>query len=404
MYSSRQIEDAIASLPEEALTRDIVIPLLQEMGYKDVRYVHGNFEHGVDVLYTEETPFGTEFCGIQIKAVSIHGTKARKGGNVIELINQASAALRHRFIDERDNTEKSLDKYFVMTSASITDVAVAEIRDALREFGRTVRFVDGQALTQYVLHHLRSYVTDYFARRDLVAEFGHVLRTPLQGIASDLGWLRTLLARGDVSDRSPGVLDRAESHIQEISRKIRSYVQAVAPPKTLGRTSRSIYIHELANSIVRSFEARARMRGIQVKLHCEHLRPIRTDPDALELIIANLLDNAIKYSFDNHVVRVLLHQQREELVIAIEDVGLLIPQSELPLIWERFYRGTTVADPRMYRPGTGVGLAVVRSLVEELGGSVDVSSCAASRTEEATPNGLVRFTVNLPYGHQERET
>jgi len=50
MYSSRQIEDALASLREEALTRDIIIPLLQEMGYKDVRYVHGTFEHGVDVL------------------------------------------------------------------------------------------------------------------------------------------------------------------------------------------------------------------------------------------------------------------------------------------------------------------------------------------------------------------
>lgn len=404
MYSSRQIEDALASLPEEALTRDIVIPLLQEMGYKDVRYVHGTFEHGVDVLCTEETPLGTEFCGIQVKAVSIHGTKARKGGNVVQLINQASAALRHRFIDERDNTEKSLDKYFFMTSASITDVAIAEIRDALREFGRTVRFVDGQALTQYVLNHLRSYVTDYLARRDLVSEFGHVLRTPLQGIASDLVWLRSLLAKGDTSDRSPIVLDRAVSHVQEISRKIRSYVQAVAPPKTLGKTSRSVNVHELVHTIVRSFEARAKMRGIQVEVHCEQVRPITADPDALELIIANLLDNAVKYSFDNRIVRVSLHQKREHLVIAIEDFGLLIPEAELPLIWERFYRGTAVADPRMYRSGTGVGLAVVKSLVEELGGRVDVSSRATSRLTEATPTGVVRFTVSLPCGHQERGT
>jgi signal transduction histidine kinase len=395
------MQEAIEALPEEALTRDIIIPLLQEMGYKNVRYVHGTFEHGVDIVCTEETPFGTEFCGIQVKAVPIHGTKARKEGNVAELINQASSALRHRFVDERDNTEKRLDKYFFMTSASITDVAAVNIRDALTEFGRIVRFIDGQTLTQLVQNSLRSYVTDYFARRDMITELGHVLRTPLQGIIGDLEWLRFLLVNGNAEDRPFLAIGRAEANIQDISRRIRSYIQAVAPPKTIGKTYRRINVEHIVSTVLHVFEARARMRGITITLISKALHPVISDPDAFELIVANLVDNAVRYSSENKEVIVSLSQQDKCVTVMVENTGILILESEMPLIWERFYRGTAAMDPRRFQPGTGVGLSVVKSLVEELGGTVKVT-CQQTEGENTIPAiGVIRFTVSLPYNDQE---
>lgn len=394
MYTSIQIEDDIGSLPEEALTRDIVIPLLQEMGYKDVRYVHGMFEHGVDVLCAEETPFGTEFCGLQIKAVPISAAKTAKSGNVAELINQASTALRHRFVDERDNTEKTLDKYFILTSAKISDTSAAEIRDALQQFGRKIRFIDGQMLTRYVREHLHSYVIDYFARRDMVAELGHYLRTPLQAIVCDLAWLRSLLSKRDTGDKVLRAIDRAESHIQEISRRIRSYVQAIAPPKTLGRTFRQVDVDQLTRIIVRGFATQAETRGVRLKIQAERVPPVTTDPDALELILANLVDNAVKYSFNNRVVTVGLWRREDHLLIEVENFGLPISESEIPLIWEIGYIGR--AARQFSSIGTGLGLSVAKRLVEELGGSIKVSCKRASSPSASLPSGVVQFTVSLP--------
>lgn len=396
VYKPTRIEDDLASLPEEALTRDIIIPLLREMDYKNVRYVHGMFEHGVDVICTEETPFGTEFCGLQIKAVPISSAKTSKGGNVAELINQASSALRHRFLDERDNTEKTLDKYFILTSANISDTSAAEIRDVLQQFGRTIRFVDGQALSRYVHEHLHSYVIDYFARRDLVANFGHFLRTPLQGMAGDISLLRFLLSRGVTDNRALLVSNRAESNLLDMSRRIRNFIQVIAPPKTLGITFRQVDVNRLLHAIAHSLATRANERGIRIEIRSERIPSLITDPDALELICANLLDNAVTYSFDNRVVAVDLRSKKNHLLIDIEDFGLHISKMDIPLIWEKGYRGTVATDLKRFGPGTGVGLTVAKRLVEELGGTIEVSCKLVGSSSSLPQESLVRFTVSLP--------
>jgi len=350
------------------------------------------FEHGVDILCTEETPLGTEFCGLQVKSVPISGSKTKKKGNVTELINQATSALRHCFTDERDNTEKRLDKYFIITSCGISDASSAEIRDAVRDFGRTLRFVDGQALAHYVQEYLHPYVTDYFARRNMVAEFGHILRTPLQGITSDLSWLRSILSNMDVNEKALLACDRAEEHIQVISHKIRTYIRAIAPPKTLGMTFRSVDIESIASSVLHGFSARAGMKGIQLKMESERLSHIETDPDALDLILTNLIDNAVKYSFDNKYVLVHLRQLEDYVQIEVENFGILITESQLHHLWDRSYRG----DPNAKDiHGMGYGLAVVKDLIEELRGKIEVT-CLATNEAHKPKIGLVRFTVLLP--------
>jgi signal transduction histidine kinase len=394
MYNTRPLQEELSVLPEEALTRDIVIPLLKEMGYQDVRYVHGMYEHGVDIICSEVTPLGTEFCGVQVKAVPITGAKTKKTGNVTEMINQAGSALRHAFLDERDNTEKRLDKYFIITSASISDVSASEIRDALRDFGRTIRFVDGQALANHVDKHLPAYVAGYLANKAFVVELAHVLRSPLQGIQGDLSWLASLLAKPTVNRRAVLLTcARAEVHAQEISRKIRSYVQAVAPPRALGRTFKAIDLSQLTRSVLGGFEAQAAERGIALKIESGDLPPLVTDPDAMELILANLIDNAVKYSSDNRDVNVRLRADREIIAIQVEDSGLAIPASEMPLIWKRFYRGAAAGSRGVV--GTGLGLFVVKQLVEEFGGKVEV----ACRPVTGTPSpseAMVTITVSLP--------
>ena len=244
-------------------------------------------------------------------------------------------------------------------------------------------------------------MTDYFARRDMVVEFGHILRSPLQGIEGDLAWLTSLLGKVEGGEMMLLACERARSHVQEISRKIRGYVQATAPPKTLGRTFRRVQVEQVARSVVRSFQAPASMKGIRLKVDSQQLRPVTTGLDALELILSNLVDNAVKYSFDNKEVRIRLSQLNNFLQIEVEDFGLMIPRSEIHHIWDRYYRGTAAVDPRRYRSGTGIGLSVAKDLVEELGGSINVT-CQTATGTSTSQAGVVRFTVSLPCVSKER--
>jgi two-component system phosphate regulon sensor histidine kinase PhoR len=109
------------------------------------------------------------------------------------------------------------------------------------------------------------------------------------------------------------------------------------------------------------------------------------DPAALEQVLENLLDNAIKHGGPAAKVRVTASRDGESVQIAVEDDGPGIPPEHLPRIFERFYR----VDPARSRDrgGAGLGLAIVKQLVEGMGGAVTAAS---------EPGKGCRFTVTLP--------
>jgi two-component system, OmpR family, sensor histidine kinase BaeS len=104
-----------------------------------------------------------------------------------------------------------------------------------------------------------------------------------------------------------------------------------------------------------------------------------------------VLANAIKYTPDGGTVSVSLSTSGGRVVLAIADTGVGIPESELPRLFDRFYRGTAAVE--IGAPGTGLGLAIVKGLVELNGGTVAVSSTAGT--------GSV-FTIELPVAAPHR--
>ena len=109
------------------------------------------------------------------------------------------------------------------------------------------------------------------------------------------------------------------------------------------------------------------------------------DANAIDRAFANLLDNAVKYSNGDRRVRVTLRRDHEEVSIAISDNGVGIPKEEHERIFERFHRVSTglVHDVK----GSGLGLPLVRHIVEAHGGSV---------TLESEPGKGSTFTLHLP--------
>ena len=112
---------------------------------------------------------------------------------------------------------------------------------------------------------------------------------------------------------------------------------------------------------------------------------ITGDRDALTNALWNLLDNAVKYSPTHRIVWVDVDHRDQEIEIRVRDHGLGIPASEQRAVFDKFVRGTTAKVEGI--AGTGIGLAMVRHIVDAHGGSV---------TLESAPGAGSTFTVRLP--------
>jgi signal transduction histidine kinase len=119
--------------------------------------------------------------------------------------------------------------------------------------------------------------------------------------------------------------------------------------------------------------------------------PVRGDRDRLQQVLANLLDNAVKYSPAGEEVKVTAFHLDSHLRIEVADRGPGIPSDQQRLIFEKFGRGHSAGSPG--KPGTGLGLFIARSIAEAHGGALEVSS---------TPDLGATFTLTLPLGASAR--
>jgi two-component system phosphate regulon sensor histidine kinase PhoR len=123
----------------------------------------------------------------------------------------------------------------------------------------------------------------------------------------------------------------------------------------------------------------------QIELRCD-LQAVQVTGDAEQLcqVIANLINNAITYNHEGGQVRLHLAAEEHDAALSVSDTGIGIPESDLPRIFERFYR---VDRARTGNSGIGLGLAICREIVRAHGGIIDVTSVVG---KGAT------FTVRLP--------
>jgi two-component system phosphate regulon sensor histidine kinase PhoR len=219
-------------------------------------------------------------------------------------------------------------------------------------------------------------------RRDFVANASHELRTPVAAIR---GAAETLLAgaldrpetaRGfvEIVHRQAERLSRLTQDLLDLSRlESRQWRFEVAPVdlKLLGR------------QVVELHGPTARKKGLELRLDVPDGLVVVADGRALEQVVVNLLDNAIKYT-PTGSVELGATALGDEALLTVSDTGPGIEPHHLARVFERFYR----VDPGRAREagGTGLGLAIAKHLVQGMRGEIDVESGA----------GGTRFTVRLP--------
>ena len=143
------------------------------------------------------------------------------------------------------------------------------------------------------------------------------------------------------------------------------------------------FLHGLANAVKKSAED----RGLRLEVTSDPaISTVLTDSDKLERILLNLLFNALKFTPAGGKVELEARHENGELVLQVSDTGTGISEEQLPFIFDRFWQADT-SSQRKYR-GVGIGLALVKELVEIQGGKVAVASAIGKGTQ---------FTVRLPY-------
>ncbi|HYO58260.1 ATP-binding protein [Archangium sp.] len=225
------------------------------------------------------------------------------------------------------------------------------------------------------------------AKTTFFSNISHEFRTPLTLM---LGPVEDLLAgrAGPLPEaalselyllqRNEGLLLRLFNTLLDFSRLEAGRIEASYAPTDMSA---------LSADLASSFRSAVERAGLKLTVDCPPLsQPVYLDRDLWEKIVLNLISNALKFTFKGEI-SVRTRERNGHAVLEVRDTGTGIPASELPHIFERFYR---VRDARSRtHEGTGIGLALVRELVTLHGGTVHVDS---------TEDRGTTFTVELPFG------
>jgi len=208
-------------------------------------------------------------------------------------------------------------------------------------------------------------------RRDFVANVSHELRTPLSSIK---GYAETL-REGALDDKENrlGFVKTIEEQADRLSKLVDDLLDlsAVESGHRLPKLA-STDLRALAVDVSRQFAAAAAARGVTLASVSAGSVNALADAEQVRQVVANLVDNAIKYTEPGGRVEISLEAKGAEVVASVSDTGVGIPEADLARVFERFYR----VDKARAREagGTGLGLAIVKHLVEAQGGRVWVES------------------------------
>jgi signal transduction histidine kinase len=222
------------------------------------------------------------------------------------------------------------------------------------------------------------------AKDDFLATLSHELRTPLNAI---LGWA-TMLRSGRLSDQQRS---RALEVIARSARTQADLIEDLLDVSRIVSGKMSIEMREttLAAPIKAAVDAvrpAAEAKGIAIETRLDASPPVLGDPDRLQQVAWNLLSNAIKFTPGGGRVTVSVGRAGADAVLRVADTGMGIEPSFLPHVFERF-RQHDSSTTRAHG-GMGLGLAIVRHLVEAHGGTV--------RAESLGPGQGSTFVVTLP--------
>jgi heavy metal sensor kinase len=220
--------------------------------------------------------------------------------------------------------------------------------------------------------------------RQFTADASHELRTPVTVL---LNSIEVLLRR----PRTERELAEAHGENWRTARSLQEIIEGLLLLARMdtgkaGPVKASLGLAAVVEDVFSSARAEARAKGVRLESGIAPDFRVAADAAQLRLVLSNLVDNAIRYNRPNGLVKVSARAESAGVIIEVRDTGIGIPAADLEKVFERFYR----VDPARAEAtgGSGLGLSIVRRIIEAHGGSVRAAS---------GPEGSV-FTIVLPAG------
>jgi signal transduction histidine kinase len=234
-----------------------------------------------------------------------------------------------------------------------------------------------------------------------VAKVSHELRSPLSVIHDQLA----MVIKSSDSEKS-GESVKSENNQYLLGRardKTRSLISLISDLLDISRIEAgkecqepvNVHVEDVIKKIVefQEIQAKKKSQSIELTLPDTKTPSLVCDPLTLESIFGNLITNAIKYTPEGGKISVTMDISGENVRVRVKDNGFGIEKKHLPRLFEKFYR--VKDDNTRFINGTGLGLTIVKSLVDSLKGSIHV---------ESEPGHGSLFTVILPCNAQTGET
>jgi signal transduction histidine kinase len=223
-------------------------------------------------------------------------------------------------------------------------------------------------------------------RRNMVSLVSHELSAPLSATIQHMEVILAGMA-GEVAPGTRELIEICNRRLRDMLDLLRTWINlAVLDPTKMAEHFEKLDLSLIAKESIERLRPLAGGKRVDLRLECpKRLSPVRGGKTPLGEVFNNLISNAIKYNREGGWVKVRIDEQGKDVCIEVSDNGPGIEDVHLSRIFDEFYR----VDPRRNAPvkGSGLGLSIVKTLVEAHGGTVDVKS----RFGEGTT-----FLVRLP--------
>ena len=240
---------------------------------------------------------------------------------------------------------------------------IAPVRDMVESFNATAAELEGTEML----------------RSDFINNFSHEFKTPIVSIAGFAG----LLKQGNLSrEEQLEYLDIIEGESRRLAQMATNVLNMTKVENQAILTNVTYFnLSEQLRTCVLLLERKWEKKNLEMSLELEE-HMISGNQELLRQVWVNLLDNAIKFSPEDQVVEISASEEDGWVSVSISNAGAPIPENQQEAIFRKFYQ----ADRSHNTEGNGIGLAVVKRVVELHGGSIRVESDAA----------FTKFTVKLP--------
>jgi signal transduction histidine kinase len=260
---------------------------------------------------------------------------------------------------------------------SILDQAVTEqilqLRSALQAANRTLeqRVEERTLELQQALERVSELSQ---LKANFVSNVSHELRTPLTHIK---GYLELLVTEslGEITEEQKHALQVCQQAAVRLGTLIEDLIMvSLASRGELSIKQENIDVHRIAHLALKPFTNKAVERGVNLQIQMDAEIPfVQADPQKIAWVLNQLIDNALKFTASGGSVTVILKREGENLVIVgVTDTGIGIPPDRLADIFESFHQ-LDGSSTRRYG-GTGLGLSLVRQIIEAHGSMLDVQS------------------------------